>query len=431
MQILIFGAGAIGTTLGYLLTKKNKNNVTFLVRETKVSNLKGSTIPLYWYDKKKAIPFSGFDVMSTDSLESNVQDQDFQKFELIVMTLHTDILLSETGKQLIQKLSSKLSPTCKFLSLSPGFRLPEETFGPAGVNKNRLSFGLPLFLCHEVPMTGQPEDPKYNDRHGAKYAFHFLVSGWFPLLVSKNPDKVISTAIKGAGGRIMNFGNSVLEASTVIFLILNLMLNLQNYPASLDKKDERFTVAIKAFKQTMNNYGLIGTGMKITMGKNMFKLTDWVNRKMTLPLTMEFIKYHHGHKVLEQNVGVVRGYIEYGKANNKKVDAIEEFCGYFETKEAPPQAQSPVPVAQATTVPPPSGSVDPSPEMAAPIAIASPVTLATDVISSEQSKPSSPPQESAGSDLTATGGEEAKVKKKKKNKKKKKSKRKKERREKE
>eukprot|EP00924_Labyrinthula_sp_SR-Ha-C_P003596 augustus_masked-scaffold_53-processed-gene-1.35-mRNA-1 protein AED:1.00 eAED:1.00 QI:0/-1/0/0/-1/1/1/0/333 len=333
MKILILGAGAIGTVLGHLLTKKKgKNTVTFLVRDSKVAALSGSTINLFHYDTKKLIPFSDFSVLSTDALTSSPGD--FAAFDLVILTLHTDALISDVGKTLVANIAKAVSPTACFLSLSPGFNVTDQVFTPAGVKKDRVAYGLPFFLCHEVPIHGQPEGPKYNQRSEAKLAFTYLVGSYFPLMIGKNPHSSISKALKGAGGMAMNYGNTVLEAATVVFLILNLMLNLQDYPKSLNKKDEKFTVAMQAFRQIMNFYGFVGSGAKVFVGKNMIKITDWSNRKMTQPLTMDFIKYHHGNKVVEQNLGIIESYIAYGQEKGKPVDKIEQFVGYFRKADA-------------------------------------------------------------------------------------------------
>lgn len=167
-------------------------------------------------------------------------------------------------------------------------------------------------------------DEQYKEREGADFAYHYLVSSGRILLLSRRPT-VLKRALRSASTGSIYLGEKLLEASTAMFLILNLLLYLQAYPKSLRKKDPSFDSALSAFWQIMNQYGAVGFMMKVFIGKNTLKLTDSMNRSRSKPLTVDFLKYHHGEKVREQNIQVIEMYIAAGEKKKRKVDKVKDF----------------------------------------------------------------------------------------------------------
>lgn len=333
MKVGILGAGAIGMPLGYFLSNRERNNVTYLVREKRVQEYSNKTVKLYAYDKKKLIDYKVKSCLPTETLLDDAADVSKYDFDLVIVTLPTDLLLQEGGKNLIKGLTRVGKEDMTFLVLSPGFRIQEEVFEPLGVKRNRVAFGLPLFLCHEVHKSSFNNTEKFKELESADLAFTFLLNSYRIMLVSRTPRNLKRVLRNAKKGKIFT-GKTNLEASTAMFIILNLLLYLQGYPRSLKKKDPSFKAAMGAFRQIMSQYGFIGGVMKLFVGKNVMKITDFSNRKFSKPLTTEFLKYHHAGKVKEQNVKIIESYIVDGNQKGMKTEKIEVFVQLCKNSEA-------------------------------------------------------------------------------------------------
>lgn len=337
MKVAILGAGAIGMPLGYMLRNRERNEVTYLVRRKKVRSMTGETVKLFSYDSRKLIEYSDLKFLETELLleefdRNTVVENPFADFDVIVVTLPTDVLQAEAGKNLIRGLAQRVKTECVFVCLSPGYGMYEKVFGQVGLQKKRIVYGLPLFLSHEVPMQGQPEHEKFKDREGAQLAFHYLISRSRIMLLSTKP-RPLKNALRAAKTGSISAGEKMLEAATAMFLILNLLLNLQDYPSSLRRRDPSFRTAMGAFNQIMRQYGALGATYRLFVGKTMIKATDYFNRKFSKPLTIDFIKYHHGKKVMQQNLEVIALYIEAGEAKKRDVSKIQAFVDLFKDPE--------------------------------------------------------------------------------------------------
>lgn len=298
------------------------------MRESKVEGMKNKTFKFYNYDTQKTIEFSKFKVLSTQPLvdkDTEIEKNDY-KFDLVIITLPTNVLYGENGKTMVQELTKCGSAETNYLVISPGYTLYEDLFKVVGIKKDMVVFGLPLFLSHEVEKT-EFNDKKFKDLESCDVAFHMLLNSYRILILSKKP-KTLKKALKESKKGAISLGIKTLELSTAMFLILNLLLKFQDYPKSL-KKDESFKAAMKAWAQITRHYGFIGFWFRLSCGKNVFKLSDYFNRRQSKPLTVEFLRYHHGDKVKQQNIEVLSKYITSGKAKDIKVDKIQAFINMF------------------------------------------------------------------------------------------------------
>mmetsp|Transcript_12416 Transcript_12416/g.14473 ORF Transcript_12416/g.14473 Transcript_12416/m.14473 type:complete len:339 (-) Transcript_12416:51-1067(-) len=333
MKFVIVGAGAIGLTLGFLLQRNGKNEVTFYARARRASDLKSNVQKLYSYDEKKLYEFSPDDYGVT----SEVSDISIKEADCIIITLPSSALYKDDGKELIKCLSSSGSAGTIFVNLCPGFGLKESVFTPSGIGEDKLVFALPIFLCHNVPMNDQPGRDLHPRRDEAQYAYHMLFFSRAPLLFFKTTYffhnqsmSRLSKALKKAKLFGVSFSYSLLEPLTAATLMLWLILQAQGYSKNLDTKDESFKLALKAMKQVNRMHGTTGKILTFTMGGLAYKLMNASNVRFSQPIDpVAFNKFHHGSKVIEQNIGLFQKYIEHGKSKNLPTDSIEAFINLY------------------------------------------------------------------------------------------------------
>lgn len=297
----------------------------FLVKPNKLEEYSKKKFVFYNYDKKVLLRDLSFNFLSTEPLLNDPADiplADYA-FDLIIITLPTDILLSEVGKQLVKSLKSCAKLKTSYLVLSPGYTVYDKVFKPLHVPPELVSFGLSLFLCHEVSKTNF-NDKKFTGIEQADLAFHYLRNSFRIMILSSKPRSLKLTLSQAKCGSIA-LGINMLEASTAMFLLLHLMLDLQEWPKKLKKSDDSFKAAIKAWYEITRFHGKSGNLLRWTVGKNMYKFVNSMNQKFSKPLTLDFMKYHHGGKVKEQNVSVIEFYLAEGKNRNLKIDKIEAF----------------------------------------------------------------------------------------------------------
>lgn len=134
--------------------------MTFLVRREQATEVK-----LYSYDKKKTFTYGDIKSLSTELLEEKEEvekiegseagtnqavEDPFAAFDLVILTLPSDVLYSEAGVTLMKRLNSRLQKSAIYVVLPPGFGMQERVFTPAGITRAQIAYGLPLFLCHDV-----------------------------------------------------------------------------------------------------------------------------------------------------------------------------------------------------------------------------------------------------------------------------------------
>ena len=85
-----------------------------------------------------------------DEKEGEATKNPFAQFDVVIVTIPTDVVYSEKGKEMLTNLNSKVKDTGVYVVLSPGYLMQERVFDHAKINKKRIVYGLPLFLSHSV-----------------------------------------------------------------------------------------------------------------------------------------------------------------------------------------------------------------------------------------------------------------------------------------
>eukprot|EP00924_Labyrinthula_sp_SR-Ha-C_P006512 maker-scaffold_38-snap-gene-0.39-mRNA-1 protein AED:0.00 eAED:0.00 QI:130/1/1/1/1/1/2/121/343 len=338
MKILILGNGANASVLGHLFTRFNPEaKVVFLINEKRVKSFKEkSQISIYAYDEPALLTFSRYTSLPVSALDNEQFRSKFSDVDIFITSRQSIKLKTETGKKLLEKVNENIPSYAIVLSLTYDITLQEKAFSPAGFSPHRIVYGVPLFAAHKVPSSGQSGDQQHTLVNKAQLAYHFLISTKFPLLISSNPKKTLSTALSiGSGGKVLNYGETVCGAFAVHRMICHMMLLLQSFPAKLNTKDLRFISGVGAFNQIMVHYGKFGKFSSFTIGGQLFNFTESQSRKRLQPLDEEFIRANLSDKVVEENIHILDSFIMYGRERGKSVDRIVEFVGYLKARGDP------------------------------------------------------------------------------------------------
>ncbi len=162
MELLIIGAGAVGSTYGYLASRQLPGagaKVTYLIKPKHRSDLKNG-IQLYWWKGRKAdsVLFTDFRIID------DAKELHSKKFDAVLITLPSDKLRTDGWFDGFLKDFNVGSPEGKVWSLQAGLNDQEflrEKMG-AGSADTRLVKGTIPIMGYLAPLPGEPfEKPGY------------------------------------------------------------------------------------------------------------------------------------------------------------------------------------------------------------------------------------------------------------------------------
>jgi hypothetical protein len=162
MELLIIGAGAVGSTYGYLASRQVPGagaKVTYLIKLKHRSDLIGG-IQLYWWKGRKAASIHFTDY----SLIDEVKELRSKKFDAVLITLPSDKLRADGWFEGFFKDFNIGSPEGKIWSLQGGLtdqNFLREKMGAANADARLVKGSIPI-MGYLAPLPGEPfEKPGY------------------------------------------------------------------------------------------------------------------------------------------------------------------------------------------------------------------------------------------------------------------------------
>lgn len=330
-SVLIVGAGALGITTGYHLCLAGVTT-NFLVRPNRLQTLQSPQV-LYCYDDSQLKQYS--DYQAVDSVAAAAK----QKFHFVLVTLDGATCLGTEATTLLQALGDAIRDTAAIV-LVCGIGVREHCRQVMQLPEDRIVEGTMAMLSYQVDRVtlpvNPPTDPDQLAQASIAYGHVGKNTGFMIADKPAKPAQDFAALYNGCGISRCNVVNNTMYTmlTSSIFPLLA-VFDLAGWPdaRTLAGNKELMSLGTKAIKETMR---LPQHGWQGKLGSlmiNRFLLARY-NAKMErdcLPVDYSaFNKFHHGGKVRDQDIQVMRQCAESGKAQGKSMPALNEILRRYE-----------------------------------------------------------------------------------------------------
>ena len=331
-SVLIVGAGAVGLVTGYHLSLGG-TAVTFYVRPGRRETF-GDTQRLYCYDDGQIKDYRGYGLISTPAEVSQ------RGFDFVLLTLDAATCRSDEGAGLLRTLGDALRDTravmifCgvgiglrKYLAEATGLptqRLLEGTLGNASHQSNAR---LPVHV---------PTDPAHLAQTSIAYR-HFQKQVGF-MLVPEPRDAARSFAAlydRCGISRCALVNAGVYRSYTNAFFCYTMTLELVGWPDTdgLKKRRLELHLCVAAMRDVLGllQFGITGKLLRPLIGHRLLLKAVGKIERDVLPLDFAaFNRFHHGGKVLAQDVEVLRTCLREGERQGRAMKHLRELLRQFD-----------------------------------------------------------------------------------------------------
>ena len=326
-KVLIIGCGAVGLLQGYYLS--SSADITYLVRPGRKSAFKGPK-HLYSYKEDEIYTFSNY------RLIEDVSEIHGETFAFVFDTLDGDTARSEGGIATIAAvgnfLNEKQNSDCSAIYAAIGLDIDEHYARTMRISPSRLFAGLSM-LVHQP--TARISLPKTADR--SKVAKADLL---FAYLEPKTGFAVFNThpqltkkleAIYNTNGKL---NVQVIPAFVAPWFMLVNMLHFVTWHVDGWRPFEQFqantelwSLRIRAQTEILALPRFGWTGWLLS-----FVFKSWAAEKLITPLIdgakpmklEEFNAFHHGGKVVKQDIRALEDVLKEGERAKRKMTALRE-----------------------------------------------------------------------------------------------------------
>lgn len=328
MKVLIVGAGAGGLVTGYHLALSGAE-VTFFVRPGRFAEMTTKPQRLYCYEDNEVRLFSDYGTLC----DMNAVGAD--RFDYVVTTLDGAAMQSEEGRGLLQALGKAIqSSEAVLVCLGAARNVERLVVAETGLPRERCLFGSFSFLSHNVPLPDQRFDARIDKAALAECAYAYTHLGKNKnglVLFRPNRKRGLQFAkIYGRSGistcavmpnlRIVDCLTYFLAPSFVAF-------DIEGWPEPDDiYETESWQLAEKAMLEifALPQHGVLGKCVAVLARP--FNMLTTMYKGMNAdasPLDFHaFNKFHHGGKVLQQDIMMARQTLEYEEGRGKKMPTL-------------------------------------------------------------------------------------------------------------
>lgn len=325
-KILIVGCGAVGLSQGYHLSAGA--DITYLVRPGR----SGAFAPpkrLYNYKTDKLHTFEDYRVIESTTEVAN------EEFYCILDTLDGHTAQSEGGVATLKSVGDLVRnhPETFVAYDAIGADMEQHYASTMGIPKERLVLVLSMLAHQPTPMITAPPNANRELIAQADLFYSHLSPDIGLAVVNKNVEltKKIE-AIYNHNGTLKIQRQPAFVGNLVMLGMVQLVVwNNEGWPAwpQLKNSGESWTLLLRAQKEilTLPRFGWTGWVLSWFIG-------SWATAKMiempakgVLPLAYhEFNAFHHGNKVVKQDVETLEELIAAGEKAKVAMPALQEIC---------------------------------------------------------------------------------------------------------
>ena len=324
-KVLIVGAGALGLTCGYHLQLAGAD-ITFLVRPHRLESLSRPQ-RLYCYNDHTAKVFKDYRVIAaTEELQG-------QRYDFVMLTLDGATCRSDQGTATITALGNAVRDyDTTMIICGVGVGLYEHVRNTSGFSASRLLEGTMKMLAYQVDGAKMPlPSPTDIELHNASDIAYISFPNGVAFYVSSAP-KQQSTAFAGIWGksdliRCKRMPTKLFRVFSNTFFPFTVACELDGWRGTdaLIKNEELWQLCCNAQREVMRlkHNGLTGKAFALLMSNSKLEKSMRDLERDASPMGFTaFNKFHHGGKVLEQNIQIMENCANIGEQDGRKMTAL-------------------------------------------------------------------------------------------------------------
>lgn len=330
-SVLIVGAGALGIITGYHLQLAGAE-VSFLVRPGRLPAMQQAQV-LYCYDDHELKQFSDYQAFAS------VVDATKIKHDFVIVTFDGATCRGEEATELLQALGEAMQQDQSVAVIS-GVGVREYCRETMGLPEERVIEGTMGLLSYQTDRVTMPLNPPTDPGQlaMASMAYHHMGKnpGFMVVGKPKQAAKAFAELYNRSGVSKCSIMPAKLYATftSSIFAIMA-MFDLAGWPdaETMAKDQELMALGSSAMKEIMrlSEHGLMGKLASLFLSPRQLAKNNLKMERDCLPVDYSaFNKFHHGGKVREQDMAVLRRSLESGQAQGKSMPALSELLGRYE-----------------------------------------------------------------------------------------------------
>jgi hypothetical protein len=329
--VLIVGAGALGITTGYHLALAGAD-VTFLVRSGRLEAL-SSTQVLYCYDDGELKQFDAYSAVAT------VEEAARKSYDFVLVTMDGATCRGEEATALLEALGRAIGPTSATVIVC-GMGVREHCRQVMGLSGERVLEGTMRILSYQLDRVTLPLHPPTDPEQLAKASMAYRhVGGIDGFMVVDQPARpageFVELYTRCGISRCQTVKQQLYTMFTRTAFPTFAVFDLAGWPDAATMADNKALASLccRAIKEIMRlpEHGWAGKLGALLMGRKMWAKMNVKTEHNALPVDYQgFNRFHHGGKVREQDIDMMRQSLESGHAQGKSMPALEELLQRYE-----------------------------------------------------------------------------------------------------
>lgn len=335
-QVLIVGAGALGTALGYHL-QLGGAGVTFFVRPSRADGFPHSR-RLYSYDDGELKAYTGYEVCST------LEEVAAKRYAFVIFTLDGAATVSAEGTALLREIADAIRGSdAVLISCGVGLGLRDKIIAATGLPQDRVLLGTLAYMCHEpaadLPVH-LPTDPELLNQADFAYGHLNDRAGFTIARNSRDATRRFADLFEKSGiDRCVIASPQFYAVYTSVFFAFTVASEIAGWPdaGEFQHHPAELSLSVAAMKDiaALPRFGAMGRRFGTALSEDLVVGTQAAMEAGLRPLDFTaFNRYHHGGKVLAQDVRVLRDCLADGRASGRSMPALERLLARYRERVA-------------------------------------------------------------------------------------------------
>jgi hypothetical protein len=332
-SVLIVGAGAMGMVTGYQLSLAGAA-VTIFVRPAKLDELKPPQ-RLYCYDDHQLKAFTDYQPISTTT------EIAAQRFDYVLVTFDGATCRSVEGARLLTEIGDAIRATSAMMIIGGvGIGLRDFYLKTTRLPESRLMEGTLGCLAYQVSRAEMPWHPPTDAATlaQASIAYHHFPSKVGFMLAARpaKAAKAFAALYDRCGVAHVSVMNVMLyRILNNAFFAITAVCDIAGWPDAdtMVANKPLMSLCSQSMKEIIGlpQHGWIGKIVRLIISEKMLAKTLRKMEKDSLPLDFHaFNKFHHGGKVREQDIQVMRNCVDSGTAQGQSMTALKTLVQKYE-----------------------------------------------------------------------------------------------------
>jgi hypothetical protein len=330
-SVLIVGAGALGIVTGYHLQLAGAE-VSFLVRPGRLDALAEPQV-LYCFDDHELKRFSGYRAFGSVA-EAMDRDYDF-----VIVTMDGATCRGAEATSLLAALGDGIRKG-KSVAVISGVGVRDHCRDTMKLPDDRVVEGTMGLLSYQTDRVTLPLNPPTDPQKLAKASMAYKHMGKNPgFMVVSQPAKAARDFAelynRSGVSKCAVFNGKLFAMFASSIFVTMATFDLAGWPHAdvLARNRDLMMLCSKATKEIMRlpEFGLAGKIGSLFMSPGMIAKNNAKMERDCLPVDYSaFNQFHHGGKVREQDIQVLRNGLASGQAHGRAMPALSELLRRYE-----------------------------------------------------------------------------------------------------